>query len=448
MATVIDSLIVSLGLDPKNFNEGQKEAIKNSQAFTKAQEKEAKERVKAEKKANQEKKKLEDAEKKRREEEAKKISGILSSIRKEILGFAAVIAGATSLKSWIQNLTESDAAVGRLSKNVDMSTEDVTAWQGAVQRAGGTAEGMSKTLSTITQGFQEWQLTGVSPAMEAMSQFGVHILDAKGKMRPMNDILLESADILADVAKKQGGAAAQKRGSMMGLDEGTVNLLMQGRASVEALLAKQRQLNVVSEADARAAQHRENAWKNLMDTFTGIGRVLLNEILPVVTKLAAEFMKWVGNRENIDLLKRSVQDLAQWLKAIDWAKVKEGLGGVLDAAEALAKAISAIVDGFMALSKFTGESAGFVANLTSGPNTAAIENNAQLENIKKQYALRHAGKGGQTSSTSNSVVTNVGTVNVAAPNARDVTGATSEGIAAAHRKQINRALNAAQLNAG
>jgi hypothetical protein len=427
MATVIDSLIVSLGLDPKGFTKGQKEAVEALRKTDAESTKSAK----------------------HMQENGKKSAETFTKLRNEVLTLAGSFVALSAIRSFVSDITAGDAAVGRLSKNVDMSTEDVTAWQGAVQRAGGTAEGMSRTLQGITQGFQEWQLTGVSPAMEAMSQFGVHILDAQGKMRPMNDILLESADILSEISKRQGGAAAQKRGSMMGLDEGTVNLLMQGRASVESLLAKQRQLNVVSESDARAAQRRENAWKNLMDTFTGIGRVLLNEILPVVTKLATEFMKWVANPENIQILKDSIKDLAQWLKTIDWTKVKEGLGGVLDAAEALAKAISSIVEGFVAISKFTGEGAGFIANLTSGPNMAAIENNAQLENIRKQYALRHAGKGAQAGgASSTSVVTNVGTVNVTAPNARDVTGATSEGIAAAHRKQVNRALNAAQLNAG
>lgn len=258
MATVIDALVVTLGLDPSGFTKGQKEASAavartKNEATGAAKEMEARGAQAAE---------------------------FFGKIRNAAIGLFAVFTGASSFQQFARQTTTNDAALSRLSRNLGLSTRELSAWQGAVERTGGSAAALDGSLSGLSREFQNFQLTGQSSVIPFFRAVGVQVADASGKLRPLSDILLD----LSDKFKGMDPARASAIGAGLGLDQGTINLLMKGRDGVRQLLDEQGKLGTVSKEQAEAAERLQKAWADVAQAFTTVGRQLLTDFTPAIIK--------------------------------------------------------------------------------------------------------------------------------------------------------------------
>jgi Phage tail lysozyme len=301
LSNVIDSLTVALGLDPSNFTKGQKEAVRSLRAT----EAEATRTAKA------------------MEIRGKQAAEFFSKIRNEVIALTAAFMGANSIKQFAERITASDAALGRLAHNVGMTTKDLSAWEGAVERAGGSSSGMAGSIQSLTQQIQQLKTTGNAGFLQPLAMAHVDMMKFIDDATPMGDKLL----LLADAFKGLSPERAQFLGAGMGLDQGTINLLMQGRQAVEALLQKQREMNAVNQADADAAIARQNSWNNLQDTFENFGRTILTEVSPAIVDVLAHMQNWVQtNKAWIESgIIDAIRQFAEWLKNIDWAQVQKNI---------------------------------------------------------------------------------------------------------------------------
>ncbi len=247
-----------------------------------------------------------------------------------------------SIKQFASDITASDAAVGRFAQNVNMTTQDVTAWEGAVERAGGSAAGIDGTLHGLTQQFQQLAITGHSAVVPYFQALGVEISEASGKARPMGDILLS----LADKFQGLNPARAAALGAGIGLDQDTINLLRQGRAAVQQLLDEQRKMGVVSAEDAERAQRLQNSLLDLRQMMTSLGRTILNDVTPYVI----EFIHWLdellqANRKGLAAeITEKIKALGDFLRKIDWPEVQKGAKQFAHEVMEIAKVVDHLVD--------------------------------------------------------------------------------------------------------
>lgn len=248
MATVIDRLVIELGLDPKGFSKGQKQAAQG----------------------------LLDTEKK-----AKSAVNAISQLRTQVLGLFAAFTAGRGLKEFIEDTTRVNAETGRLSKTLGTNTETLSAWRGIATLVGGTAAGMTGSIQNLVSQFQQFALTGESSVIPYFRALGVNIAGADGKMRATGSILLD----LAEKFQGMDPARAAAFGKAMGFDEGTINLLIQGRAAVQAMLEDQKRLGVITKEDAAAAQALQKAWGQLDQASTSLGRTLQTAFAPIMTKV-------------------------------------------------------------------------------------------------------------------------------------------------------------------
>jgi hypothetical protein len=209
MATVVDALIVTLGLDTTDFQRGQK---KNSEDLKKSKED-----------ANATAKAIEAS--------GKTAAQFFSRLRNEALLLFAAFTGANSLKQFVENLVSGDAGMSRLAKQLNMTTEDLTAWTSAIERTGGSATAAAGTFQSLEDNIQNLRLTGQSNLLPFFRAMGVAMLDAQGNARPLKDILLD----LAKWAEGKDPAMVHQMFQSIGLDPGTINMLMKGRDAVAAL---------------------------------------------------------------------------------------------------------------------------------------------------------------------------------------------------------------------
>lgn len=127
-ATVIDALLVTLGLDTSDFRKGQKDV------------------------SNDLKKQREDAKNTAKEmaEQGKKAASFFSSIKTELLALTGVTVTAGGLMSLVKNTTSGLMDLSIQSKALGLSARELDGWSKSAEAAGSSAEKISASL----QGFQ------------------------------------------------------------------------------------------------------------------------------------------------------------------------------------------------------------------------------------------------------------------------------------------------------
>ena len=313
MAKVIDALLVTLGLDASVFTRGQKETTESLKKTREQMTKDTKEI----------------------EEKAKTTAAAFTKLKNEVITLATAFLGMRAMQAFAGHVTDSDAAVGRLSKNVMMSTVELSAWQGIAQRAGGSAEGMAGTIKGLSGQMQKLALTGNSEIIPFLFQAQVNIGKFLSQSTPMGEKLL----MLADSFKGMDAARAQALGAGMGIDEGTVTLLIEGRTAVQEMLDRQKAMNVATAEDARLAIERQHAWQDVENTLEGVGRIILQDVTPAIVWVHKAFKTFLDfAREHMVLTEIAVGGLTIALGALSAMKFLGLVKGILGIAGAFSTA--------------------------------------------------------------------------------------------------------------
>lgn len=249
MATVIDSLVVELGLDPTKFIKGQKEA---QESFKQTGD----EALKGGKDI---------------EEQAKKSGEALGTIKTQALELFAALGGGAAVIAFATKITTADAAVGRLSRNIGVSVGDISKWQGAARIFGGSAEGMAQSFTAISDAVAGWKIGKISPLIaefRALSTAGGTIIDVnKGVDQTLVDI---SSNLKAIHDRDPATAGLMSRA--IGLDPGLADLLIQGPDATRAILAQVNALGPATKEAADRAGELAKAWHNVELAIEGKGR--------------------------------------------------------------------------------------------------------------------------------------------------------------------------------
>lgn len=277
MAMIIDSLLVTLGLDSKDFD-AKRAKVKSGLKDT---------RDDADKAGKSLKKAGKDA------------ADGFEEASKKLVTFLAILGGTSAIKRFIEDTIESSAALDRFSRNIKESADSVSAWSNAAEQAGGTAEGLQGTMDMLSKSQTELALTGQSGLIPYFTSLGVNLATINGQARPVSDILLDLADRFSHMDRN----TANNMGRMMGIDQGTMNLLLQGRKEVELIIARQKEYGAVTKKQAEEASRLRLQIVQSTQSFKAFGRELLESATPTLEKMfkiMADFGAWcVANKAQI-----------------------------------------------------------------------------------------------------------------------------------------------------
>lgn len=315
MATIIDSLLVKLGLDSSEF-EAKKSKVDKGLKDTGNE---------AEKTGGKLKKSGKDG------------ADGFENVAKSAAKFLAIIGGTMAVKRFIENQIEANAALDRFAQNLDQSANIISAWSNAAELAGGSAEGLQGTMDMLSKSQTELQLTGQSGLIPYFSALGLSLADTQGKARPVSDLLLD----LSDRFSKMDRTTANNMGRMMGIDQGTMNLLLKGRSEVELLIKRQKEYGAVSKQQAEEASRLQRAMVESKQSFQAFGRELLSAATPALEKLFAilsDVGAWM--RDNKEFVQTFLTIMAVGLGAVAAATIPINL--TVAAVLGLAAAIAAL----------------------------------------------------------------------------------------------------------
>ena len=315
MATVIDALIVELGLDPKNFTEGQKKAGESL--------------IKMRKSA---------------EDEGKKIQQTFNGVRNQLLAMFAAFTAGKGLKEFISDMVQAEAETARFASQLDSTVSELSSIRGAAVLAGGTAAGALGNVQSLVKEFQNYSLTGQSSIIPFLYALNVGITDNQGKMKTITQYYLDLSRAVEGMDKARAAALLQGAGIA---DQGTLNLLLQGPKAVQAMIKEQQRLGVITKEDAEAGLQMQHSLLALQQSSTSLGRTLLTQVAPVLIKILdgltnlAVFIR--AHKPFLDAFAASIAGIATAL-VIFFSPVTALVAGITLAVVALSGALALLFD--------------------------------------------------------------------------------------------------------
>lgn len=313
--TVIDQLLVTLGLDSSGYKKGAAEAEKSQKNFRESTKKTGDE-----------------------------IGSSLKNIGKEVAGLFLVFEGVKETLKFFGDLNAELANMGRFARNIGMSAHEVNGWGQAIELAGGKAEEAQGDLAKLQNDIVNFRTKGeISPLLLLMQRTGVAIQDADGKQRKLTDIYKDFGDVL----RRTDLATAHTWATQAGLSDSTFNLITMEAKARQELIDKAEANNKVTEESTKRAEQLQEKWREIKQNIKSAGLELLEAFQPAIDVVLAGVIKLVDFVKNLfhmiangyRLLSDSLQNIPGVATLRD--KVSRGgealfnwLGGVAGSADA------------------------------------------------------------------------------------------------------------------
>lgn len=255
-ATVVDSLVVSLGLDPSDFQKGSKIVEHEAKVLGKALPDNIQQGI------------------------TKMTSAFSGGLKGILTSFVGPLAAAFGGMAAINQYTAQADAIGKLSASIGLSAESMQAWGEAATRAGGSAEGFYQTAGLLNKTLQTIGATGNGRGKDVLDALGISVKD-NGRVKDSFEILRE----LAGAAQKVGTVKFQGLAQRLGLDKGTIMLLQSGQEAVDELVKRQAEIGVYTQEDMEATANYNDAVADLQQSLKALSAVFLRYIIPPMTKV-------------------------------------------------------------------------------------------------------------------------------------------------------------------
>jgi soluble lytic murein transglycosylase-like protein len=305
MPTIIDSLLVTLGLDTKGFKEGAAEAERaqeklkdtartgaksvsdaNTAAGTSAAKLGKTRKVESE---AEEKRQREGARraKERHADEKKRTDATIEGLKTLGLYAAGALVGFESLQGALATYAATSgelAGIGRLAPTIGASVEEVGSLGKALQVVGGAASDAQADIAKL--GHAQFSLLMHAP--DALAGFarrmGVSLFDPRtGQARDKVAILKDIGERLRQMTPDVQAQAMYAR--EMGLSEATIQLFVVKQAAErDKILADAEAANRVTVENTKNAQALAGAYANVRNQIKGVVESIVGATSPALTK--------------------------------------------------------------------------------------------------------------------------------------------------------------------
>ena len=340
MPTVIDSLLVTLGLDDTALGGGARRADATLRRLAGNQTARDRAQAEAEAKAAAE-----------RDARAKAFSDGINKVRNQAMALFAVFTAGKGLTDFIGSTVTGAANLGRLSENLGIGITDLSAWQRASERVGGSAESMAGQLKESADAIAKYKLgQGMTEGMTKFFQFGGNDADLKNG----ESYLLARSNIVKK-AYDQDPTKGALLASQMGISEDQLGLIKRGAVAVLALRDAQKNNSSITSDDAKKAQVLVERWHDFTDGLQATAVKIAVSLIPAFTQVT----NWIAQlattiSANKDVIAKWINDnvskalplmtqFVEWLKTDGWDKfikgAKEVSAAVVTIADALRDAI-------------------------------------------------------------------------------------------------------------
>jgi hypothetical protein len=265
MPTVIDSLVVTLGLDASKFTEQQKKAVDSLRTFQESANKSTKPVQKG----------MDD------------LVGTFKEMQGRLLAIGAIIATGLGFNRLVQDVTKLNLELGKTSLQLGLSAKEISAWEHVGRVIGASTGEMTGALALVNEQIQHLKKYGWAPMRTMMGQVQAEQLTPKDTGESG---FLKWADWASKHPDKQYAASVMRE---QGFTSNQVAAALQGRKAIEKELEFGRRFAPTTD-DIKKFTELNKAFGELL---TVIERLTTKAILPFVaalTKILQMLTDWLG----------------------------------------------------------------------------------------------------------------------------------------------------------
>lgn len=231
---------------------------------------------------------------KQADKEVSKLDDSFSGLTSSIKATAAAWIGFEAIQSGIFNNAASVDALGKMATRLNENIGDLDAWQQAAIRFGGSADGITEDFKRMNDMAKDFDQTGGGAGVDAFEEFGISVRDSSGELKKGSDLILELSEKVQGLSNQEISGI----GEMLGLDEGTIAMLQQGRTAVEMQINRQKQLGVTTQEQADAAAKFNDQWADTVQIFKNISIQGMSALVPALTSILKGVEKFIGFLKN------------------------------------------------------------------------------------------------------------------------------------------------------
>ena len=316
-ATLLDSLLIELGLDSSRFQAGAEEATRATRKARDETEKSAREI---------------------RQAVGEGVSDAFQKATRRALEFISVLAGAHSIEQFTVRVTQGATQLGIMAQALGMAPDRVSAIGMAVERAGGSAEATVQSLQRVKDKMVDVQVNGgaVPPAIQRLP--GVDFYAAKTPEELINSVVEAMAKSPRHLSRSQQISILT---SSLGVDQATATFWVDRGASGERQAVGQAQRDAVTPAQVTAATQLTSAWYGAAQAVQSVGREIVRYVTPAVTSILSQVRELVEQNKRFvtEWVGDKIKEAVKWLSdPATWQGVKGVIDDVRQKVDAVAEA--------------------------------------------------------------------------------------------------------------
>ena len=272
MPTLIDSLVVSLGLDTRDVDAkapGVRSKLSDLEKAGAKTEKGVRGIGKA----------------------SKDTASELTVLTSKLGSFLAVIGGTVAVRAFVKDAIDTNTQLYFLSRNLDMSTQKLFAWGAAAQEIGGSKGTIQNFAKTIAEMPGQLLVGRMPQLLPLFARMGISFRE------PFDQIMLDLAKRFAGMDRK----TAFSFGIASGIPEDVLNLLLQGPGAVKSAIGRGSGWGPTGK-EAESAARLKKEFVDLELQFTKIGYDLLYKVTPYLEKFLGILQSigaWAQSHEKI-----------------------------------------------------------------------------------------------------------------------------------------------------
>ncbi|HFP9276911.1 TPA: lytic transglycosylase domain-containing protein [Klebsiella quasipneumoniae subsp. similipneumoniae] len=271
MAQVIDALLITFGIDTREFDKARQKIDDGTKNLRETSKKNAD----------------------YMESQGKRAAGFFSSIKNEMLALAGVSLTFGGTLGFVKGMTGDLQALANQSQVLGLSAKQLDGWARAAEAAGSSAEKITGTLGDLNTKLMLFRQGKADPAL--MGALQMLSQDTGAVFNPLQSDAQGILKQALQAAKKdKNPERARVALRQMGLDDATINSALNGQLlpNVERFTTG----SGINDANLKAAKEFNEQWTVLAQNFDALKNKLFNGLIPVIQQVNTSLTDLSQNR--------------------------------------------------------------------------------------------------------------------------------------------------------
>lgn len=254
------------------------------------------------------------------------------------LGGAAVAAGMFAI---VQRSAEAAGELDDLNDRFGVATQQMQAFRYAAVAGGQSGEVFTRAMVGLNRNMGEAAAGRNQNVVALFRRLGINLRDSHGHIRATADVLPQ----LAQAIMRNENPVVRQRIALTAMGEAGAALIPTFANGAEGLRRFTDEWNrygyTFTDQDRENAKGYSDAMRRLSTALRGTADAIGTQLHPVLTPLVQQFTEWVrANRELIAIkVEEWVRAVADFIKNIDFAKLREDFAWFLGEAQRIYEAI-------------------------------------------------------------------------------------------------------------